>query len=76
MLKAATVLCGFDSLWQEVSWHIWSTIWIVTYDTKWCLDIIWGALCLENFWMYAVMTKLKFYVDWNVSDRKISRQIW
>jgi hypothetical protein len=50
------VLCQLDSMWQEVSRPIWSNIWIRTDDTWWCLDLIWGAIWMENLWMYAGLT--------------------
>jgi hypothetical protein len=44
-LDQITVLSGLNSMWQEVSWTIWSTIWIrKKNDTGWSLDLIWCAL--------------------------------
>jgi hypothetical protein len=40
-LDQFTVLSGFNSMWQKVSWPIWSINWIRTDDTGWCLDLIW-----------------------------------
>jgi hypothetical protein len=44
-----------ESMWQEVSGLIWNIMWIRTDDTRWCVDLIWGALSLDQLWSYAVM---------------------
>jgi hypothetical protein len=47
-LEQITVLCGLDSMWQEVSCLIWRIIWIRTDDRGWWRDLIWCALWIGS----------------------------
>jgi hypothetical protein len=56
------VLCEFDSMWQEVSWPIWSTMWNKTEDRRWCHDLIWGAL-----WIGRDMKECSHVLIWSAT---------
>jgi hypothetical protein len=61
---------------RKLSRPIWSTMWFRTYDTRWSLDLIWGALWLEQLWIYAVMTSFELLCGLEGCGRIISRPIW
>jgi hypothetical protein len=70
-------LCVLERKRQELSRSIWNSMLVRTYDTRWCLDLNWGALLLlEQMRKMLSLCKLKCYVDWKGCDKKISWQIW
>jgi hypothetical protein len=57
MLSCPNLKCSVD--WnvcdRKLSRPICCNMWFKTYDTRWSLDRILGALWLEQLWMYAIM---------------------
>jgi hypothetical protein len=79
MMSWPNILCyvnweGYD---MKHSRQIWITMWIITDEKRWYIDIIWGALWIGKYSEIMLSCPTwKCYVDWKGYDRKLSRPIW
>jgi hypothetical protein len=76
VLTKYILLCGLERMWEEVSRPIWSTMWIRTDDTWWCLTKFEVHTDWNRCGRMLSRPKLKCYVDKTGDSRWCLEQIW